>query len=115
MRDHAGVTLAPDMFESEFGEFFQSTDIAKLFSVRCPFYLGEVFEPSDPAGSDWFVTVVGQHVRALVVVAVEEPFSLCTVLIQETDAPDSAGMHPLFGSRNDRKSKRIMTASFTLV
>src|SRR5437660_743933 len=37
MRDHAGVTLAPDMLEAEFGEFFQGAYVAMFFSERGPF------------------------------------------------------------------------------
>jgi hypothetical protein len=115
MCDHAGVTFAPDVFEAEFGEFLERADVTMFFSERGPFNLGEILEPPDPSGSNRFVAVVGQQVRTLVIITVEKPFSLRAVFVEEAYASDRTGMDPLFGSGDDRKSERIMTASFTLV
>jgi hypothetical protein len=103
------------MLETEFGEFFQGAYVAMFFSERGPFDLGEILEPPDPPGSDRFVPVVSQHVRTLIIVAVEEPLGLRAVLVEEAYASDGTSMDPLFRRRDDRKSERIMTASFTLL
>jgi len=59
MRDHAGIAFAPDVLEAELRECFQRADVAKFFSERCPFDLGEILEPADAAGADGLVAVTG--------------------------------------------------------
>ena len=51
----------------------------------------------------------------LIIVAVEEPFGLGAMLVEEAYTSDGTGVDPLFRGRDDRESERIMTASFTLI
>jgi hypothetical protein len=46
-------------------------------------------------------------VRALIIIAVEKPLSLCAMLIEEAYASDSAGVDPLLRSRDDRKLSEL--------
>jgi hypothetical protein len=102
------------VLKTELGEFLQGAYVAMFFPERGPFDLGEILKPPDPSGSDRFVAVVGQHVRALVVIAVEKPLGLRAMLVEEAYASDGTSMDPLFRRRDGRESERIMTASFTL-
>src|SRR5690242_3483728 len=88
VRDDLVVSLACGVIEHKGRECLEDVSVAVVLTKGSTLELGEVLEPTDAQRSDRLIAGIHDHVRGLIIVAIEFVLRWNAMLLHEADCSD---------------------------